>query len=47
MVVLEDGKERWTEYVFAPNLEHAAWSALELSTNRKAPLKDVIRTDEW
>ena len=47
MVVLEDGEERWTEYVYAPDLEHAAWSALELSTNRNAQLKDVIRTDEW
>ena len=47
MVVLEDGEERWTEYVYAPNLEHAAWAALELSTNREATLKDVIRTDEW
>ena len=46
-VVLEDGEERWTEFVYAPNLEHAAWSALELSTNREAQLKDVIRTDEW
>ena len=46
-VVLEDGEERWTEFVYAPNLEHAAWSALELSTNRNAQLKDVIRTDEW
>ena len=47
MVILEDGQERWTEFVLAPNLEHAAWSALELSTNRNAQLKDVIRTDEW
>jgi hypothetical protein len=47
MVVLEDGKERWTEYVYAPDLEHAAWSAFELSTNRQAQLKDVIRTYEW
>ena len=47
MVVLEDGQERWTEYVYAPDLEHAAWSAFELSTNRQAQLKDVIRTHEW
>ena len=47
MVVLEDGQERWTEYVYAPDLEHAACSAYELSTNRNATLKDVIRTDEW
>lgn len=47
MVVLEDGMDRWTEYVYAPDLEHAAWSAFELSKNRDATLKDVIRTDEW
>ncbi len=47
MVILEDGKERWTEFVVAPDLEHAAWAGFELSTNRKAVLKDVIRTDEW
>jgi hypothetical protein len=33
MVVLEDGQERWTEYVMAPDLEHAAWAGFELSTN--------------
>lgn len=47
MVVLEDGQERWTEYVMAPDLEHAAWAGFELSTNRRAELKDVIRTYEW
>jgi len=47
MVVLQDGQERWTEYVMAPDLEHAAWAGFELSTNRNAELKDVIRTYEW
>ena len=46
-VVLKDGKETWTEYVYSPDLEHAAWAGLELSKNRKAILKDVIRIDEW
>ena len=46
-VILQDGKDQWTEYVYAPDSEHAAWSALELSTNRKAHLKDVKRTYEW
>lgn len=46
-VILTDGQERWTEYVYAPDLEHAAWAAFELSKDRKAQLKDVIRIDEW
>ena len=36
-VVLSSG----TEYVLAPNSEHAAWTALELSTDRRAELLDV------
>lgn len=47
IVVLEDGQEVWTEFVMAPDSEHAAWAGYELSTNRNAYLKDVIRTDEW
>lgn len=46
-VILTDGQERWTEYVYAPDLEHAAWAAFELSKDRNATLKDVIRIDEW
>ncbi len=46
-VILQCGKDQWTEYVVAPDSEHAAWSALELSTNRQAQLKDVKRTYEW
>lgn len=46
-VILQDGEELWTEYVYAPDSEHAAWSALELSKNRNATLKNVFRTDEW
>ncbi|MAJ57895.1 MAG: hypothetical protein CMI74_07520 [Candidatus Pelagibacter sp.] len=46
-VILQSGKDQWTEIVYAPDSEHAAWSALELSTNRKAYLKDVKRTHEW
>jgi len=42
-----NGEETWTEYVYAPNVEHAAWAGLELSKNRMATLKDVMRTDEW
>ena len=46
-VVLTNGEEKWTEHVYSPDLEHAAWAGLELSKNRKATLKDVIRIDEW
>ena len=46
-VTLVDGEELWLEYVYAPDLEHAAWSALELSKNRDAQLKDVKLTDDW
>jgi len=46
-VTLQDGEEHWTEYVYAPDSEHAAWAALELSRNRNAYLKDVALTDEW
>lgn len=30
-----------TEYVLAPDSEHAAWQALELSTDRNVKLIDV------
>lgn len=46
-VTLVDGEELWLEYVYAPDLEHAAWSALELSKNRDAQLKNVKLTDDW
>jgi hypothetical protein len=45
--VLQDGEEYWFEFVYAPDSEHAAWAALELSRNRNAYLKDVALTDEW
>jgi len=46
-VTLRNGEEQWTEYVYAPDSEHAAWAALELSKNRKANLTNVYQTDEW
>lgn len=36
-VVLSTG----TEYILAPDSEHAAWQALELSTDRDVKLLDV------
>lgn len=46
-VLLDDGEELWTEFVLAPDLETAAFKALELSKNRDCTLKDVIRNHEW
>ena len=47
-VLLEDrAGDLHTMYVVAPNKEQAAWSALELSTQRNCTLKDVRMCDEW
>tara|TARA_B100000902_G_C27246569_1_gene882956 strand:+ start:670 stop:849 length:180 start_codon:yes stop_codon:yes gene_type:complete len=46
-VTLQQGEDLITTYLLAPSLEEAAWSALELSKDRDAILKNVIRTDEW
>ena len=35
------------EYVLAPDVERAAWQALELSSQRNCTLKDVRLCDEW
>ena len=46
-VKLIQGEEVFKEYVLAQDLEHAAWSALELSKHRNCKLKDVRLVDEW
>ena len=46
-VTLKSGEDVWTDYVLAPDSEHAAWQALELSINRHVHLVDVILADEW
>ena len=46
-VTLQEGEELNTWYLLAPSSEEAAWSALELSTDRHAILKNITRTDEW
>ena len=46
-ITLLEGEELHTMYLLAPSLEDAAWSALELSKDRQAILKNVIRTHEW
>lgn len=35
------------DYVLAPDVERAAWQALELSSQRNCTLKDVRQIDEW
>ena len=35
------------EYVLAPDVERAAWQAMELSNQRNCTLKDVRLCDEW
>ena len=47
MVVMSDGVDTFFEYVLAPDVERAAWQAMELSTQRDLQLKNVIRQDEW
>ena len=35
------------DYVLAPDVERAAWQAMELSSQRNCTLKDVRICDEW
>ena len=46
-VILDADGDYQTHYVIAPDLEHAAWSALELSKSRNCRLVNVIKEDEW
>ena len=46
-VTLKEGEELYTMYILAPDSEHAAWDALELSIDRNAQLINVRTTDEW
>lgn len=36
-----------TQFILAPDSEHAAWTALELSHERNDVLLNVKRQDEW
>ena len=47
VVHLNDGEEVITERVMAPDSEHAAWIALELSMHRDCQLLNVKRKDDW
>jgi hypothetical protein len=47
LVTLADGDDVFNEHIMAPDAEHAAWVALELSDRRTCTLKDVRLEDEW
>ena len=46
-VILDTDGDYETLWVMAPDSEHAAWSAQELSESRNCRLVNVIREDEW
>ena len=45
--LIDDVGNVFIEYVLAPDVERAAWQALELSNQRNCTLKDVRMIDEW
>ena len=45
--MINDVGDMLIEYVLAPDVERAAWQAMELSTQRNCTLKDVRMCDEW
>ena len=46
-VILDHDGDFTTQWVMAPDSEHAAWAAQELSESRNCRLVNVIREDEW
>lgn len=46
-VILDTDGDYETLWVMAPDSEHAAWHALELSESRNCRLVNVMREDEW
>ena len=45
--MMDDTGNMRVEYVLAPDVERAAWQAMELSNQRECTLKDVRLCDEW
>ena len=45
--MMNDVGDMLIEYVLAPDVERAAWQAMELSSQRELTLKDVRLCDEW
>ena len=47
VMMMTDVGDMLIEYVLAPDVERAAWQAMELSSQRNCTLKDVRLCDEW
>jgi len=47
VTMMDDFENLIVDYVLAPNVERAAWQAMELSSRRNLILKDVRMCDEW
>ena len=45
--MMNDVGDVLVEYVLSPDVERAAWQAMELSSQRNCKLKDVKMCDEW
>ena len=45
--MIDDVGNMLIEYVLAPDVERAAWQAMELSNQRGCIIKDVRLCDEW
>lgn len=45
--MIDDVGNMLIEYVLAPDVERAAWQAMELSSQRGCIIKDVRLCDEW
>jgi len=47
VALMDDVGNVLIEYVLAPDVERAAWQAMELSSQRNCTLKDVRLSNEW
>ena len=47
VTMVDDTGNVFIEYVLAPDVERAAWQAMELSTQRECVLKNVRMCDDW
>ena len=45
--MMDDVGNVFIEYVLSPDVERAAWQAMELSSQRDCTLTDVRMCDEW
>lgn len=47
VTMMDDFENLIIDFVLAPDVERAAWQAMELSSRRNLLLKDVRICDEW